>query len=963
VWEEREVYIHLYQATSSTYSSTAPLWSGFVLMDLSARKDEGFPFDIELTATDGLSLLKEQDWTNVALFSGGTPATLPYDSGDVNWGPTTFLYWVKNLLRRAGMGGTAEGASENYEYSTSVNWYNQGHPAVSNANDPLDYTRGKMTWTHSEDSGNVFNVLNCYDVLKEVLRAWGCRVTYWQHCFYIVQIDGYTTTESGNLAAPVNIPTRRYPYNSQTAISTGAYLGNLQLTRYALEINDNLTDGIPDGIVALKGTKFTHYPAVKEVNATLFYGGEQNYFGGFPEFIPVTFTNPDAPTSNPVAQRSMIDASTASEMRLNFNLEMKHEAPAAVAELRGWQRFYIKAENDAGTSTKYLRVSGTNTGFSWTTSTPSMTQSPMIQFDHVTRNYTSQNVFDYTFPTHADFIGLWHFEIHLAPTSWPNTGSYGTTGFYARKQNQNSTSPHYNTPYITAKLSWRNAPISTGGAGNFTVTTNAAGAVVFTGLLGNPFNGSFELVNDSTSGSTAVVITNTVATTNSEKYDLGLLYYGDCDEETSEGNLMVSDDGTNWVKSAFGGEWGVGTISGTTKFTQLLAQEFFSGQAENIQIFNGRIALGVNGKTTTYSSTEYANFINPIGRLQHLTDYYIFRRGVFHTALDEWDYEGWVIKDATNTLTTTSQDIWKSGFIGGSNGGGYSARLMAPPSPDSSSLAADQIITTTSSQIAASAGITSIPIDAIGTAIFKDGDVCNLINARTGFNYNLTLAADQGASDTSLTIDAYDFSADPEVEAGALIYLNTLDLTAQYQHKTKGTIGGMVVTSTSIGKATSVGRQTVFFRFEGDNLSEGTYYVSNGEDNNKSGRWGSTNTNAPSTIGTQRAIKSGRFVADVDYKMEGGSCVASGTTGYTVDISLYKTTPVDGATAATAMTAMGRFTVALDTDSRTQVDLLTSISTDTINANDIIIPHIHCGGEAGGTFDLRGVISFTLIRS
>ena len=34
LWEERDVYIHLYQATSSTYSSTPPLWSGFVLMDL-----------------------------------------------------------------------------------------------------------------------------------------------------------------------------------------------------------------------------------------------------------------------------------------------------------------------------------------------------------------------------------------------------------------------------------------------------------------------------------------------------------------------------------------------------------------------------------------------------------------------------------------------------------------------------------------------------------------------------------------------------------------------------------------------------------------------------------------------------------------------------------------------------------------------------------------------------------------
>ena len=678
--------------------------------------------------------------------------------------------------------------------------------------------------------------------------------------------------------------------------------------------------------------------------------------------MPTSFTNPDAPTSNPVAQNSIIDAASASEMRLSFSLEIKHDHTSSnVIEMSGYQRFYIKAYNDAGT-TKYLEATGTNSGFGWINSEPPMLERPIIEFSNITRTFTSQNVFNKTFPTDAAFSGLWHFELKLGTASWPSTGNWTTTGFFAKRQMH--PTPQYSRPYVTPLIQWRNAPSDIGGAGNYTVSTNAAGAIVFTGLLGNPFDGTFELVNSSTAsnGSTASIVTNTVATKDSEKYDFEMLFYADSNETTDRSNLMVTDDGgTTYVKTALSGKWGVSTLSGTDTITKLLANEFFSGQTENIQIFNGRLALSVNGKTTTYSGVEYMNYINPIGRLKHGTDYYVFRRGAFHTAMDEWDYEGWVIKNITNTITTTAQSIWKSGFLGGSNGGGYSARLIAPPT-GATTLTSEQVITTTASRISG-ASVTSIPIEEIGVAVLKNGDSIVLIDTVSRFPFQLTLAADQGASDTSLTISSYDFSDYPDIEQGALLCINTLDLLAQYQHKTKGTIGGMAVTATSIGKATSVGRQTVFFRFEGDNLSEGTYYVSNGEDNNKAGRWGSTNTNAPSTIGTQRAIKSGRFVADVDYKMEGGKCVASGTTGYTVDITLYKTTPVDGATAATAMTAMGRFSVALDTDSRTQVDVLGSISTDTISANDIIIPHIYCGGEAGGTFDLRGVISFTLIRS
>ena len=66
-FKERDIYIHLYQATASTYSNAAPLWSGFLLMDLSASEDKSYPFQLNLDFTDGLGLLKDIDFVDLGL--------------------------------------------------------------------------------------------------------------------------------------------------------------------------------------------------------------------------------------------------------------------------------------------------------------------------------------------------------------------------------------------------------------------------------------------------------------------------------------------------------------------------------------------------------------------------------------------------------------------------------------------------------------------------------------------------------------------------------------------------------------------------------------------------------------------------------------------------------------------------------------------------------------------------------
>ena len=76
-YKEKDIYLHLYKATSSTYSSTKPIWSGFCTMDLSTGEDAYFPYVVNLKFIDGLSLLKEIDFVDLSDTSTPSGSTIP----------------------------------------------------------------------------------------------------------------------------------------------------------------------------------------------------------------------------------------------------------------------------------------------------------------------------------------------------------------------------------------------------------------------------------------------------------------------------------------------------------------------------------------------------------------------------------------------------------------------------------------------------------------------------------------------------------------------------------------------------------------------------------------------------------------------------------------------------------------------------------------------------------------------
>jgi hypothetical protein len=95
--------------------------------------------------------------------------------------------------------------------------------------------------------------------------------------------------------------------------------------------------------------------------------------------------------------------------------------------------------------------------------------------------------------------------------------------------------------------------------------------------------------------------------------------------------------------------------------------------------------------------------------------------------------------------------------------------------------------------------ISSVPINSIGSTVFKSGDTFNLINSLGGEILPLTVSSNQGATDDTISVTSTALFDDIGIDSVLLI--NQDDLSAQYQNKTKGTVAGFDITATGIAKS------------------------------------------------------------------------------------------------------------------------------------------------------------------
>ena len=204
---------------------------------------------------------------------------------------------------------------------------------------------------------------------------------------------------------------------------------------------------------------------------------------------------------------------------------------------------------------------------------------------------------------------------------------------------------------------------------NFDAGTSQPDSILITT---SPFQGFLQAAT-TTSIANVGISTNTQVTngvTNSEIFSFGTLLWGDAIEAYALGSLKVKNASNNFVQTDPDGEWGRGVLTGELTFTNMLINEFLTGQVDVVITPTMRLTVGDANKnqtgTGTGGSVTRPRYINPIGKLREFragtTDpIYFFKRGVFYTLFDEWDYEGYQILRDPVTSTTLNNNLGGNG--------------------------------------------------------------------------------------------------------------------------------------------------------------------------------------------------------------------------------------------------------------------------------------------------------------
>ena len=782
-YEERDVYAHLYIDGNTTH----PLWSGFIILDLSSKEDVSFPYEVSLTAVDGLALLKDHNFVPDETIP---PPMIKADTYIPDQYEQT-IKWISRALLKCGMATTNEGTSIDYQIKTSVNWYNEKHQNTAQSADPLYLTRVKSNvWYEVKDpdqdvlGDELYKPMNTYEVLESIMKVWGCRLIYWKHRFRIIQIGEYEKSSSGTVTAPIDIDSRLYDMYANV-LNSYPYLGDAWYTRYDLVLENYLNNY--SGIQKLSGGSWDYYPAIKSISGDFLSMSGQNYFSGFIPFEVVDFTGINEVRSKEIA--TITDA----DLLDGFYCQVMVKYTTAGMPFYHDMNWSIRAKaSGTSTFTHYLHWNSVD-GLHWADySTISTTVHHVLKafaktittsvgfqnLEIVTGTKVGDNQF--IIPIDSDFTGDWDFEyFSLSSYNGTSTGvGSAQLGMFSTQSTIGGSFPYnYRAPYT------------------FLPNISLYDQII---PLKNNYS-IFAKVSNGAINSLGQTIYMDNSTTDSMHKEIKDLFFGDAETPDSDSSIQVWD-GSSWIFTNFIGEWGKGTLNGDDAISELLLREILSTQKNISYKLNCSTTTSVNGKT----ESGRPKFINPVGRMIDSDNKkYVFLRGSFKTALDQWDAEWFEMTYIANQTTATFIDI--NGNIttaisllddGGSN---PVAKIGNPNQTFSlpTQFSRNESYTSTSSHITAGE-ISSIPINPIGKVIFDVGDTIAIEEKLTLVRYEFTISALQGATDTSLSIDAITLTED--INAGSFIVISRDDLIEQYQRKTKGTVAGFDVDATSLEK-------------------------------------------------------------------------------------------------------------------------------------------------------------------
>ena len=535
----------------------------------------------------------------------------------------------------------------------------------------------------------------------------------------------------------------------------------------------------------MSGTNYGFYPPIKEVTTNHLSLSNQNNFQSFPLLANGGHSSSTTHYYETTSLGVFTDANDFdgffSQIMLKFInsgsgqhlMQMNWTIRARQVGNPTWQK--MLDVNAGGNLIWDTFVQPTSTSI-----TPTLVFQSQITLNQgiQTTNILNNEIGGGNIPTDASFTGDWEFEYYthtftdVSSTSLiPNlyNGHGGISGVFS-------------APYLAAPTTSFNGVFGITYS-NITGTTSANSSIfspIFNGVVGTQSQSiSFTSVS------------------NTYSIDLKDLPFGD--NKIATPGAMFVFDGSIYHLTDFTGTWGVGVTTGNDTFTLLLCKEIMSNQTDESYMLSATSVLSETNKEISSGGSTAIKVVNPIGRLKDKDGTpYVFLRGSFNLLTDECSGE-WFEFDYTSaigTSTTTDNGGSNSGaVIGGSVPTGTSgAKLGQPTIPNQ----VKNIFAKTTSYIPQSSSpITSIDVTEMLTSTFKIGDVLELFDVKKQKRYSLTLTSDYNVGDTTISFASLSFDVD--INKGSLIILNDLDLGEQYQRKTKGTIGSLPVTATTLG--------------------------------------------------------------------------------------------------------------------------------------------------------------------
>ncbi len=689
-YQEKDVWITVREDSNL-------LWCGYVLLDLNDEEDVSYPYEVTLTAVDGLAALKDKPFIRETNTETGAVPTFPYIRTDTFYnagfsniiGGSTTIKWLPELLLNTGMvlaaddtGGTTY--LENYGIQTAVNLYNEGHPAPAAGVDPLRYSQITMKELYIVEEDNYVKTPNCYEVLEYICKTFGMRCVYWEHSFHFIEIDQYNTDEAsaGTAAVPINIPTRTYYYAGGFNANQN-YVGSTDLTPYDLTLENVSAAG--EGLQKLAGTIYSGLPAIKTVNCTSLAGIGQNVYAGMPLYITgysggawdtsgnevlyiiwtggtvaanvVWSTIEDAADADGIKFESYLSwkntTTTDLSVRVLFMLVAKpssqaHDFPFKVCAREvgaveyDWEDWASGGSPFVGTNAS-LRFARQEFMFP-----PSATVDQNVG---ILAYSTAQDPYcvthDGVFPTDAAFTGSWDFSI-ISFTCYDSNATKPMRGF-----NGTAGAANYGSTYNHGAVRGYTSGTGTAYDGTLLSTLGVWEKVTdyqidYNNTLNSvtgaspQYKGSLQAVGGEASSPELIEVD--VVNNNSFVYNAGNYFWSDGT------TIKVSDDGSTYVFADADGTWVKPTYvwnAGTTQFdytvgtynkklVQLVLENIIYNQSIALKQLNGTTALAETNKF--YTGTSILKYMNPIGKLTDLdNNEYQLMRGTFNLLLDEWN--------------------------------------------------------------------------------------------------------------------------------------------------------------------------------------------------------------------------------------------------------------------------------------------------------------------------------------